>query len=155
MAKKNGYNKPIRNRGEDVGEAAGGPYDYRMENQFQDRSQERFIDRREIRGTTDEMFRDAQRRDERSFERIRAISGEFYAGLDPRRRQEVADSGMIQEDHTQMANLPRMARHFEYPRSEYYSTPYLDDTRRGTTDIPDDDGYSMARYKNPYKPYDR
>jgi len=153
--KKDGYNKQIRNRGEDIGVAPGGPYDYKMENQYEDRSQERFIMRREIRNTTNEMFRDEQRRDERAFERLRAIGGEFYAGLDPRRRQEVADSGMIQEDHTQMANLPRMARHFEYPRSEYYSTPYVPDMLRGTSDESDDDGYTMKRFKNPNLPYDK
>jgi hypothetical protein len=153
MAKKNGYNKQIRNRGEDIGLSSGGPYDYRPENQFDDKSQERFIMRREVRNVTNEMFREAQRRDERAFERLKAISGEFYAGLDPRRRQEVADSGMIQEDHTQMANLPRQARHFEYPKAGYYSTPYIADSLRGIDNQSDDDGYPTVRFRHPNNPY--
>lgn len=35
--------------------------------------------------------------------------------IDPRRMQEYRDGGMIHEDHTAMANLPRMAQHHEYP----------------------------------------
>lgn len=150
-----GFNRAVRNRGEDIGRAPGGPYDYRPEDQYEDRSQERFLERKEVRSITNEMYRDAQRRDERAFERLKAISGEFYAGLDPRRRQEVADSGMIQEDHTQMANLPRQARHMEYPKAVYYTTPYIDDSLRGTTDRPDDNGYSMKRFLNPYQSYDK
>lgn len=149
MAKsKKGYNKPIRNRGEDVGEAPGGPYSYKPEDQYRDESQERFIMRKEVRNVTNEMYRDEQRRDERAFQRAKAIGQEFYAGLDPRRRQEVADSGMIQEDHTQMANLPRQARHFEYPQAGYYSTPYIDSTVRGIESDRDDNNYDMRRYRS-------
>jgi len=147
VKKERDFNKPIRNRGEDIGEAAGGPYDFRPQNQYLDESQERFIMRKEVRNVTNEMYRDEQRRDERAFQRLKEIGQEFYAGLDPRRRQEVADSGMIQEDHTQMANLPRQARHFEYPKSEYYSTPYIADSLRGIELDRDDDGYNMRRYR--------
>ena len=30
----------------------------------------------------------------------------FYDNVDPRRKQELADANMIQEDHTKMANCP-------------------------------------------------
>jgi hypothetical protein len=45
---------------------------------------------------------------------------------DPRRRQELADGGMVREDERAMANLPRQAVHHEYPRLGYYSSPYID-----------------------------
>jgi len=45
---------------------------------------------------------------------------------DPRRRQELADGGMVREDQAAMANLPRQAVHHEYPRLGYYSSPYID-----------------------------
>ncbi len=35
----------------------------------------------------------------------------FYNNVDPRRKQELADSRMIQEDHNSIANLPRQAIH--------------------------------------------
>lgn len=49
---------------------------------------------------------------------------------DPRRRQELADGGMVREDERAMANLPRQAIHHEYPRLGYYSTPYIDSLGR-------------------------
>ncbi len=34
--------------------------------------------------------------------------------IDPRRMQEYKDGGMIYEDHSAIANLPRKAQHHEY-----------------------------------------
>lgn len=125
MAKKDGFKKAIRNRGEDIGEARPlAPYDYQT-------GKTRAIDRPEVRQTFDEMYRDQQRRDERAMQRLRAIGQEFYAGVDPRRKQEVADAGMIREDHNAMANLPTQARHYEYTKAGYYTTPYIDSLLRG------------------------
>ncbi|MGA8764229.1 MAG: hypothetical protein WB562_15280 [Candidatus Sulfotelmatobacter sp.] len=45
--------------------------------------------------------------------------------VDPRRRQELADGGMVREDRKSMANLSNTAIHHEYPRLKYYSTPYI------------------------------
>ncbi len=39
--------------------------------------------------------------------------------VDPRRRQELKDSKMIEPDHTAMANCPRQAIHHEWPKSPY------------------------------------
>lgn len=44
----------------------------------------------------------------------------FYTNVDPRRKQELSDSRMIQEDHTKMANLSehgyqRQFNAWEYP----------------------------------------
>lgn len=152
MAKdrKDSYNKPTRNRGENVGKAPRprNGYDYEISDQYQDRSQERPIKRREIRQEYDLMYRDAQERDQRAFDLIEQLDGEFWRGVDPRRRQEVADGGLIQEDHTQMANLPRRAIHHEYPKAGYYESPYIDDARRGDNSELDDDGVSDRRFLN-------
>jgi hypothetical protein len=154
MAKDKGFNKPIRNRGEDIGKPRSRiPYDYQPADQYSDKSQERALRRHEVRAIYDLVYRDEQERDQRSFERVRDINGEFYAGLDPRRRQEIADGGMIREDQNQMANCPRMAMHHEYPQTPYYKTPYVDDLVRGIDNEIDDNGSSMKRYLNPNKSY--
>lgn len=128
-----GFQKPIRNRGEDINEPLSyNPYDYQPASmEMAVASQERAISRGEMRGVYDKMYRLEQRRDQRAFQSIEEMDNEFYAGIDPRRRQELADAGMIREDHRQMANLPRQAIHHEYPQAGYYFSPYLDDTRRG------------------------
>ncbi len=149
MAKENkkGFKRPIRNRGEDVGYDLPPRfgYDYMTADQYEDRSQERAIRRHEVRSTYNTMYRDAQQRDQRAFARVRDVESEFWAGIDPRRRQEVADGGLVQEDHTQIANLPRQAIHHEYPQAGYYSTPYIDDTLRGEDPELDDNLNSAQR----------
>lgn len=156
MAKKrnsyqDSFEKAMRNRGEELNEPRSNlQYDYRPENQYTDKAQERAPRRYEIREDYEKMYRNEQRRNERSFARVSDMSNEFFAGVDPRRRQEIADGGMIREDHVAMANLPRRAIHCEYPQSYYYSTPYLDDTIRGESDELDDNNNSFARYQNPF-----
>jgi hypothetical protein len=90
---------------------------------------ERAVKRTEIEQDYSAFNRDEDRCIAYAYERARQIGGEFGGGLDPRRRQEVADGGLIREDPTQMANLPRQARHHEFPAAGYYMTPYLDDSR--------------------------
>lgn len=90
---------------------------------------ERAVKRTEIEQDYSAFNRDEDRSIANAYRRAREIGGEFGGGLDPRRRQEVADAGLIREDHTQMANLPRMAQHHEFPAAGYYMTPYLDDSR--------------------------
>jgi hypothetical protein len=90
---------------------------------------ERAVKRTEIENDYSALREDQDRCIRYAYERARQIGGEYGAGLDPRRRQEVADAGLIREDHTQMANLPRMAQHHEFPAAGYYMTPYLDDSR--------------------------
>lgn len=61
--------------------------------------------------------------------RTRDMMSQYYAGVDPRRRREVAEGGMVREDHNAMANLPRQAIHCEYPdRFGFRQNPYIDDT---------------------------
>lgn len=43
----------------------------------------------------------------------------FYGQIDPRRKQEVADSRMIQEDHNAMANLSPRAINREFDAGRF------------------------------------
>lgn len=66
-----------------------------------------------------------------AFANVESVGSSFYGGLDPRRRNEIADGGMVQEDRQEMANLSRRFIHREYPRAGYYANPYIDDTVKG------------------------
>jgi hypothetical protein len=61
-----------------------------------------------------------------AYERVENLRSIFYGGIDPRRRQEVSDGGMIEEDTRAMANLPVEPKHHEYPSAGFYTTPYID-----------------------------
>lgn len=50
----------------------------------------------------------------------------YWQGIDPRRRQEFADGGMISEDPSAMANLSQKCIHAQYPKAPFYSTPLVD-----------------------------
>lgn len=65
---------------------------------------------------------------QRAYDRVEEMYSSFYAGLDPRRRQEMADGGMVKEDRKSIANLSEKFVHREYPSQPYYANPYLDDT---------------------------
>lgn len=43
-----------------------------------------------------------------------AMSNAFYAQVDPRRRQEIKDSRMVQEDQTAMSNLSEKVVYRQY-----------------------------------------
>jgi len=148
-----GFNKPTRNRGESIGtpQAPKQGYDYMPENQYTDRAQERATRRYEVRNTYETFYNIEQDRDQRAYDRLTDMQNEFYAGVDPRRRNEIADGGMVREDHHAMANLPRKAIHCEYPQAPFYTSNFIDNSLRGVTKENDDDGDSMARFKNPYK----
>ena len=64
-----------------------------------------------------------------NLERSRNMASRYYAGIDPRRRREMADGGMVREDRNGMANLPRQAIHTEYPdRFSFGQSPFIDDS---------------------------
>ncbi len=149
MAKdKRKYVPSKGNRGEDFDEPRRNMlYDYMPQDQYDARSQERQKRRDEVRAEYSAMYQLEQRRDQRSFDRTQDMTNEFYAGVDPRRRQEVADGGMIREDRLAMANLPRQAQHHEYPQAGYYATPYIDDIVRGERTDPADDGTVRERHE--------
>ena len=58
-------------------------------------------------------------------------AAEFYAGVDPRRRQEMMDGMKLHEDHHAIANLPQGVIYREYPKVGHTAAPYLDDTITG------------------------
>ena len=87
------------------------------------------VKRKQVEEDYSAFNRDEARAIRHAYERSRQIGGEFGGGLDPRRRQEVADAGMIREDHTQMANLPRQAQHHEFEQNGYAMNPYIDALR--------------------------
>ena len=53
----------------------------------------------------------------------------MYAGIDPRRKSEMADAGMVAEDRKAMANLSNDGYQRQYPKAGYYSNPYIDDSK--------------------------
>lgn len=76
----------------------------------------------------------------------RANMNEFYAGMDARRRQELEDSGMINENPNAIANLPQEVMIKSYPKSNNYLPEGIDDTGRGVDMQMDyDDGKRSAR----------
>lgn len=58
-------------------------------------------------------------------------AAEYYAGVDPRRRQEMMDGMMIKEDHQAIANMPQGVVYRQYPKVGHTLAPYLDDTIQG------------------------
>lgn len=65
------------------------------------------------------------------YARVETLYSSFYAGVDPRRRIEMADGGMIQEDNNGLANLPTKGYQRSYPRAGFDSSPYIDDSVMG------------------------
>ena len=56
---------------------------------------------------------------------------EYYAGAEPRRRQEMRDANMIHEDHRSVANLPQYVIQKTYSDAGGYLPEDLDDTIGG------------------------
>ena len=91
------------------------------------------IGREEVMHRYAETFHDELERQDAKL--YRSAQPDF--GVDPRRRKELADGGMVREDRKAMSNLSNQAIHHEYPRLGYYTTPYVDaitraKTRKGT-----------------------
>lgn len=84
-----------------------------------------------------EMFNDEKHHDrgnERAaYRKFRAhgMDEGFYAGMEPRRRQEMEDAGYIHEDHSAIANLPQDVKIMAYPKTGPYMPEGLDDTING------------------------
>jgi hypothetical protein len=74
-----------------------------------------------------------------------------YPGMDPRRRREMEDAGMIYEDHNAVANLPQYVVYREYPKVGYGMNFHLDDTARGVDNQMDEDQREMKREMFPEK----
>lgn len=80
------------------------------------------IGRNQVARSYEEVFHDELAREDMKLRTTRYPE----MVVDPRRRQELADGGMVREDRNAMANLSGRAAHYEYPRLGYYSTPYID-----------------------------
>ncbi len=76
---------------------------------------------------------------------------ESYAGMEPRRRQELEDAGMIHEDHSAIANMPQNVMIKPYPKTGPYMPEGLDDTIRGVDDQMDYDDKKRAAHFYPKK----
>jgi hypothetical protein len=58
---------------------------------------------------------------------VKFASGTFYDNITPRRRQEVADSRMIQEDQQAMSNLPTKGFQRMFDPGSFDRPPFGDD----------------------------
>lgn len=89
-----------------------------------------------------EHYKAERRGDERAHYRRAAMEGrEYYAGVDPRRTQEMEDAGMIHENPKAIANLPQEVMIKAYPLTGPYNPEILDDTIAGVDHQMDyDDG---------------
>lgn len=72
--------------------------------------------------------RKAKEHSNRALKRVATEDSDIFGGIDPRRRQEMADGGMIRPDMRAMANCPTQAIHHEWPAIAYYQNQYIDDT---------------------------
>lgn len=80
-----------------------------------------------------DKFNDEHRSDKDNGGIVRGpLSGaELYAGMEPRRRRELEDAGMIHEDHRAIANLPQEVMIKPYPMTGPYMPEELDDSEVG------------------------
>jgi hypothetical protein len=65
-----------------------------------------------------------------SFDTYKEAYSSFYAGIDPRRKVEMADAGMIEEDQGAMSNLPKEGYQRTYPRTGFSFNPFVDDSTK-------------------------
>lgn len=88
----------------------------------------------------------------RGMERHEMMSSrERYAGMEPRRRQEMEDAGMINEDHSAIANMPQGVMMKPYSKPYNYLPEGLDDTIRGIDNQMDNDDIKKRGELKPRK----
>lgn len=92
------------------------------------RKEPKGISRKQVMQTGTVMNqREAQLERER-FSLVESPESCFYGGIDPRRRKEASDFGLIREDRTACANLPKAPVMRSFKRFGWYCTPLIDDT---------------------------
>lgn len=94
-------------------------------NLISQRTQGRAISRNEVLREYDVMSEKQNMYSDMRMMSVESPFSSFYAGLDPRRKREVADAGMVSEDRNAMSNLSSKPVHKQYPAAGYYTTPYL------------------------------
>lgn len=103
-----------------------------MEPKKPKRSKSRPINRRESLDVYGNMEDKSEMHSNRAYDNIESMYSAFYAGVDPRRRREMAAGGMVKEDRNAMANLSNTPVHREYPPAGYFNqNPYIDDSVEG------------------------
>jgi len=130
MVKKKKINKrdPQENKGFYV------PYrDYSPELKNESKMHEEIhaIDRRETRRVYHDMEMKRDMEQNFNYARVENPYSRLYAGMDPRRRTEYADGGMVHEDNESMANLSPYGFQRQYPRNGYYANPFIQDSIQG------------------------
>lgn len=80
----------------------------------------------QLRSQYVDLYDDEKRLGEIVTDRENDMASFFWQGIDPRRRQEFADGGIIKEDYNAMSNCPTEPIHKEYPKITYYATPQSD-----------------------------
>jgi hypothetical protein len=97
---------------------------------MKNRSRGRAISRNEMLREFDVMKGKEDMYSNARFASVESPMSSFYGGIDPRRRVEMAEAGMVREDHGSIANLSERFVHQEYDANEYTTTPYLDEVVR-------------------------
>lgn len=93
----------------------------------------------------------AHRMEERASHRSHMMHSGHYAGAEPRRRQEMEDSGMIREDHSAIANMPQSMMMKPWPSGGYGMPEGLDDTIKGVNRQMDADDNQRRKHNVPHK----
>lgn len=93
-------------------------------------SEVRAKNRRQIKNVYKDMEIKRDIHNQMMYDRVQSMYSAFYGGIDPRRKSEIADAGMVEEDSRAMANLSPTPIHRQYPRAGYYSNPYIDDSTK-------------------------
>jgi hypothetical protein len=88
---------------------------------------------------------------ERSLYRQGKSMDGYYEGMEPRRRQEMEDAGMIREDHSAIANLPQNVMIKPYEKTGPYLPEGIDDTIWGVDGQMDADDNKRAKHNRPHK----
>lgn len=74
-----------------------------------------------------------------------------YYKMDPRRRRELEDSGMIHEDHYAPSNLPQQVMHKYWGGGDYGLNVRLDDTDYGVDRQKEADNRKMYEHLGEYR----
>ena len=88
---------------------------------------ERSLRRGEVTRRENDMYAREKLSEALNYARFNDFNGEFYQGIDPRRKQEVGDAGQIKEDRRAMANLSNEPVHRKWEEAGFWTTPYNDD----------------------------
>ena len=80
----------------------------------------------------------------------RMLGEEYYATFEDSKRQQLEDSGMISEDHRQIANLPQEVMMKPYNKTDY-ARYGLDDTIKVIDEQIDKDVHGARKHRSSKK----